>query len=131
MSDQPILQRVEVYFDEQGGYLPSGQRIVKEVTDPDDVEECRACGYQAKVLKEYGMNRYSLFGQGQGTQPREYLVKELCDLCAGTFAGNAVEYPEQYHHTKDAMFANNYTANAILERLDKIEAMLTLVVRDA
>ncbi len=45
----------------------------------------------------------------------------LCDLCAGTFAGNASVYPAQYEQNGKILQAICFVGNKILKRIDEIE----------
>ena len=87
---------------------------------PEQSEDCDGCGFHTPHLKFYKSSRHWKEPERRG--------KWLCALCAGTFAGNAVEYPEQYHDGQDAsiLFAVCYVGNVILERLAAIEARVTL-----
>jgi hypothetical protein len=62
---------------------------VEAMTIPDpieeDPEECDSCHSQDVAL--------GTFEQGIGTKRHNV---RLCVLCAGTHAGNALEYPDQY-----------------------------------
>ncbi len=72
--------------------------------DPQErPDECESCGYETD-LKAYSMCR--------SLPKSEY--KWLCNLCAGTMAGNAYEYPEQYENVP--LFQTVcYVGNAILD----------------
>jgi ribosomal protein L37AE/L43A len=72
----------------------------EEATQP---EECQSCGYETH-LKPYenGMPRQTYW---------------LCELCAGTLAGNAVAYPGQYGEAGTVMKTICYVGNAILEAI--------------
>ena len=73
--------------------------------DPQEQpDECDSCGFTTQELKAYEMYR----GFPQKTQ-----YKWLCELCASTPAGNAYEYPEQFHD-RPLMQTVCYVGNAII-----------------
>ena len=69
--------------------------------------ECDSCDFRTSLL------RYSNMG------PNKY-EKWLCELCAHTMAGTALDFPEQYAHNNDVLKAICYVGNTILERIDKL-----------
>lgn len=73
----------------------------------DKPEECNSCGFKLEELRAYASTRYLFSGRSGPSH------KWLCGLCAGTMAGNASEYPEQYpEHQVLATIC--YVGNAIL-----------------
>lgn len=69
-------------------------------------EMCHSCGFETHELKYYGP---SVFGKTDG--------KWLCDLCASTFAGTAVDYPTHYDGPTLATIC--YVGNVILAEIRK------------
>jgi hypothetical protein len=69
-------------------------------------ENCDACGYPTKNLKKYEF--------AAGKEPGW-----LCECCAGTYAGNAFFYPEQYDNI-EIMRQISYCTNMILDKLRDI-----------
>ena len=54
----------------------------------------------------------------------------LCNLCASTAAGNAYKYPYQYRDQASVLFANSFTANAILTELGTFKDVISLAFTD-
>ena len=83
---------------------------------PEQSEDCDACGFRTAALKFYRSSRHWKEPNRRG--------RWMCNLCASTFAGNATEYPEQYHDGQDAsiLFAVCYVGNVILTKLDEVMA---------
>jgi hypothetical protein len=75
-------------------------------------EICQACYYETTELKPYGAFAMSKF---------PYTHKWLCDLCATTFSGNALEYPDQYEN-RHLMFHVCHVGNVLLSEIRKITA---------
>ena len=76
-----------------------------------DEPSCECCGFKPVEVESYRQNR-SRFR----AEPR---MARLCRLCAGTMAGNAFEYPEQFSEGRsgDVMRTICYVGNAIIESL--------------
>lgn len=93
----------------------------RHTPDREQPEECEGCSFATTALKWYDNTRYQ-WGVHAGRGPKG---KFLCSLCASTMAGNAVEYPEQYHDGQDSaiLFAICYVGNTILAALNKAEAV--------
>ena len=74
--------------------------------------ECESCGYET-LLKAYTRAPHI-----EHVAPRDepYPWKWLCDLCARTLAGNAVDYPTQYPD-RHIMQTVCHVGNAILAAL--------------
>ena len=71
-------------------------------------EACENCAFETKEIKAYKMYRKSPVTQ----------YKWLCDLCASTPAGNAYEYPEQFHNVP--LFQTVcYIGNAIIQAIEQ------------
>ena len=87
--------------------------------DPEELTECDGCRYRGLPLKTYQRSKIS----GRGPM-------ELCELCASTFIGNSLEYPEQYDD-KDAMQLVGYCTNLIMEKLNDLENQIDLLRRGA
>jgi len=84
----------------------------------DNPGECESCGFETRNLKAYRNDRYMFTRE----PPADACThKWLCDLCAGTMAGNAIEYPEQYsdYHENQVVQAICYVGNMILAALEK------------
>lgn len=88
-----------------------------KVTD-DEIPECDGCRFPGLPLETYTSSPMSRF---EGP-------KHLCKLCASTFIGNSVDYPEQYDD-KDTMQLVGYCTNLILQRLNQIEHRIDLLRR--
>lgn len=65
-------------------------------------EECDCCGYQTEALTMYV----------QGYNP--VVESWLCDLCAGTPAGQTIPYPRQYEGEASMLRTICYVGNAII-----------------
>lgn len=82
---------------------------MSRVKPTDRPEECESCGYETTAIKAYPNTR---------GLPQEETWKWLCNLCAGTVAGNAYEYPEQYDDAS-TLQTICYVGNAILDAINK------------
>jgi hypothetical protein len=73
-------------------------------------EECNSCSYETAALTRYDSMK-------TGGEPRW-----LCQLCAGTLAANALEYP--HHFTDGGVILQTicYIGNAILDAIRKAGA---------
>lgn len=80
--------------------------------DDEELEECDGCRFPGLWLKTYESSAISKKGP-----------KRLCELCAETFLGNSVEYPEQYP-SREVMELIGFCTNKILQKLEKIERKL-------
>lgn len=76
------------------------------MTEPKEEDECDSCGFQGPT-EAYPRRNHKLGGGGD---------KRLCVLCAGTHAGNALEYPDQYPNA-EAMRTICYVGNVILKAI--------------
>lgn len=72
-------------------------------------DECEGCYYPTKTLKSYARR------EPIGTQEKKW----LCDLCASTECGSAVDYPRQFESQRSAMRTTCYVGNVILTELKK------------
>ncbi len=70
---------------------------------------CDSCGYETKTA-EYAWD--SVHGQPT-PEPMN-----LCALCAGTQAGNTVQYP---HENKDILRAICHVGNAVLAEIESLK----------
>lgn len=99
---------------EDGIIDANGFPVILSEVKPLDVEDptCDACGYSSPdlVVQHYKSSPDGRSSNNDG--------KNLCDLCAGTFAGNAFDYPAQYPYS-DIMFMVSYVGNAIIEEIRK------------
>jgi hypothetical protein len=86
---------------------------MKQIEVDDEAEECDGCRFPGLELEEYEASPV-----GRRKEP-----KRLCELCANTFMGNALEYPEQYDN-HDAMQIVAFCTNLLLKRLADIEAKI-------
>ena len=68
-------------------------------------ECCDSCNYETKELEFYPFNM-----REDGSW--------LCELCAGTLAGNALEYPEQFRDRR-ILQTICYVGNVILAKIRK------------
>ena len=88
-----------------------------------EVEQCHACDFETECEWYIGIP----FGPGSGA-PNDAYPKHgamlLCSLCAGTFAGNAAKYPNQYDGSGSVLHAICHVGNAILKRIDALEKKL-------
>ena len=66
--------------------------------------ECESCGFSIET-KEY-------------TYGFDNKKMQLCFLCAGTFAGNAAQYPSQYDNA-DVLKCICFVGNAILKAISE------------
>ncbi len=73
------------------------------------IGECDCCQFEPVLIRDYQM----------GVLTRNE-TKSLCNLCAGTMAGNAYEYPEQYRGQKETLMAICHVGNAILGKLESL-----------
>ena len=73
-------------------------------------EECEACGFTTEALKHYGPSLGGVCKEG----------KWLCDLCAGTFSGSAIDHPSSYRGQTEILQTICYVGNAVLAAL-KVE----------
>jgi hypothetical protein len=80
------------------------------------IDECDGCNFETKV-EEYGQ------GVGKDFMNRTGRQMKLCNLCANTHAGNAVDFPNQYEND-EVMFAISYVGNVILKELADIKNIL-------
>ncbi len=71
---------------------------------------CDGCRFPGIPLKEYPCSPVS----------RRKETRMLCKICAATFIGNSLEYPEQYPNA-EVMQVIGYCTNLILQRLDAID----------
>lgn len=84
-----------------------------EQIEDEEIEECDGCRFPGLELETYECSPFS----------RRKEPKRLCVLCASSFMGNAVEYPEQYPN-HETMRMTAYCTNLILQRLKELEARL-------
>lgn len=72
-------------------------------------EGCESCNSDGVNLKPYDRGPpYNAPGCG----PRW-----LCQFCAGTFAGNATEYPDQYRDSRAVLVSMAQMANMLVKEL--------------
>lgn len=76
----------------------------------DDEQECASCHSKGIPLEFYEYFRVVAAQRGVAG-------RLLCALCAGTHAGNAEEYPDQYRHERNTMRTICYVGNEILKAL--------------
>lgn len=82
------------------------------IQDRKDEQECSACGYPAKELKEY--RNQNIIG------PHANEKKLLCELCARTMLGTYTDYPDQHKGPElSVMRQITFVANAILDALER------------
>lgn len=79
----------------------------------EELTECDGGRFPGLKLKSYPCRPFS-----RRKEPRE-----LCQLCAETFIGNSVEYPEQYEY-REVMQLVGFCTNKILQRLERLEKRL-------
>lgn len=72
---------------------------------------CDSCGFDTSNLEAYARR-----GPRAGYTPDQ--KKWLCELCARTSAGNAVDYPDQYPD-REVLRAVNYVGNVLLEAISE------------
>jgi hypothetical protein len=75
----------------------------------EELEECDGCRFPGLPLETYPANPSS----------RRKEPKRLCELCAGSFIGNSVEYPDQYGD-RDLMQLIGFCTNKILQKLAEL-----------
>ena len=74
---------------------------------PTTIDECESCQFTTDV-RPYPM---------RGGEGRD---KVLCELCAGTHAGSALEYTRQYDgKSAEILQAISYVGNAIIAEIRK------------
>lgn len=83
-----------------------GTMVDEDRTVPEDIEECQACGFDQAPLRSYRV-QWPI-----NSKERKY----LCNLCANTHAGTAVDFPSQFPE-KNVIFAINYGINMILKAI--------------
>ncbi len=77
----------------------------KRMQDDDgEPRDCDSCGYPAPL---------ATFQSAPTNEP-----KTICELCAGTYAGSALDYPSQYPNA-DVLKTICHVGNAILAELRK------------
>jgi len=81
-------------------------RVMSEKPD-----ECEGCYFPTKALKQF--DKRDAVGMHEGHK------KWLCDLCASTETGTALDYPRQYEGQQATMRTICYVGNVILEALKK------------
>ncbi len=69
---------------------------------PDKPEECPSCSFKTTELKRYDGDRVW-----------------LCDVCAGSLAGNAHLYPRQYESTSTILKTMALMTNMLLAEIKK------------
>lgn len=82
--------------------------------EPDDdtiIIGCAACEYPAPTHPF----------KAKALEPDK--VYYLCEFCAGSPAGNAAVYPEQYTRDESVLKAVNYSANLLLDRISQVLSM--------
>lgn len=79
-------------------------------------DECDCCQFETSDLTDYG---YARDGRdGRAMSPEDMGHKWLCDLCAGTMAGNAYEHPRSFEPgTFVVLKTICYVGNAILRAI--------------
>lgn len=75
--------------------------------------ECDACRYET-----WKLHRTDPPFMSRRKEPYYF-----CDLCWSSFAGNSVQYPDQYPD-RQVLCHVNLTANKIIERLDEVLSSL-------
>ncbi len=84
------------------------------IKDREDGQECDACHYPAKKLTSYPSKNWS----GGPTHPDAHHT--LCELCASTKSGSALEYPTHYpNHSAQIMAAVCFVGNLILDKVEE------------
>jgi ribosomal protein L37AE/L43A len=76
-----------------------------ETDDNEQPAECESCNFETSALKDYR----------KGIRRDE--SKWLCELCASTHAGSALEYTRQYEGQRVILQTICYVGNLILSRL--------------
>ena len=76
------------------------------MSDDEELEECDGCRFPGLPLKDYN--------RGPFNKTKESM--RLCGLCAETFIGNSVQYPDQYEH-REVMQLIGFCTNKILQKL--------------
>jgi hypothetical protein len=84
--------------------------VSEPILNNEEPEECDGCRFPGLILETYQANPFS--GRKQ--------PKRLCELCAESFIGNSVEYPEQYGD-RDLMQLIGFCTNKILQKLEEIK----------
>lgn len=75
------------------------------------MSECDGCRFPGLKLKTYPAPPFDSRGR---TEPFKF-----CELCAATFIGNAVQYPDQYEDA-ETMRLIGYCANLILKEIRRL-----------
>lgn len=74
---------------------------------------CAACMYPVPVEK-------MLFISAEERPPRKSAIPQanayLCRLCASTYAGNTIDYPDRYPDA-NVMLHQNFCTNALLDQM--------------
>lgn len=79
----------------------------------EKVGACYSCGYDGIKVTRYDRHN-------PGIEREEDKIAWYCDLCAGSFAGNAYDYS---HYENRPLYATVcYVGNAILQELRKRDA---------
>lgn len=74
-------------------------------------DECEGCGYPV------GNNKLNKVRDGKFlNEPDKHVF--MCDFCFGTFAGTAIQYPDQFKD-KNTLFAMSYVGNKILHEISQ------------
>ena len=73
--------------------------------EPENPEECYACGYETDRVKPYDRQNFDCKGE----------TMWLCELCAGSLGGNAFDWPAQYDQPLFRTIC--YVANVILDEV--------------
>ena len=83
-----------------------------------ETPQCHSCSAELPLekMKDYSDSYGGSFGPHRLEAPFN-----LCELCAGTYAGNAAVYPAQYEQNGKILQAICFVGNKILERIDEIE----------
>lgn len=76
---------------------------------------CEGCNFATAQLEDYGTGALASSSEFRPAH------KWLCSLCANTYAGSAVQYPRQYPE-RNVLFTICYIGNAILQKLDSLQA---------
>lgn len=91
-------------------------RYQKRVDEMGNPMACHSCGFKNVATAEYPhrieLGRSEAFNIANLDKP-----KLLCQLCAGTMTGNALDYPSQYPNA-DVLKTICYVGNAILAKLE-------------
>jgi len=83
-----------------------------------ETPQCHSCSAELPLekLKDFSDSYGGAFGPHTDKGPFN-----LCELCASTFAGNSVAYPDQYGYSGKILQAICFVGNKILRRIDEIE----------